>query len=120
MVFLTNKIISFNSFVSVDFSKLNNKLSTKYLPVIKISDLEREKVYIITRIQRLTNEYGPTIVVDLENQHTLYLPKRVVSLLSDDDEGQGFYRMIENSITTGTVGYTFTGDRQHKFIPVNK
>ena len=115
----TNKIISLNLFISVDFSKLNGRLSTKYLPLIRISDLDLDRVYTITRIQRLTNEYGPTIVIDLENQHTRYLPKRVVSLLSDK-EGQEVHQQIENSITNHTIGYIFTKDRQHQFVPVKK
>lgn len=105
----------------MDFSKLNAKLNrNKYLPVIKIADLQQDKVHIITRIQRLTNEYGPTIVIDLDDKHALYLPKKVVSLLSDNPEGLGYYKGIENSIDSCTVGYVYTGDRQHKFVAVEK
>ena len=104
----------------MDFSKLNNKLTAKYLPVIKLADLEQDVVFAITRIQRLTNEYGPTIVIDLDNATTLYLPKRVVNLLSADEEGQEFFRAIESSVAAKSIGYVFTSDRQHKFVPLKK
>ena len=103
----------------MDFSKLNNKLITRYLPVVKLDDLEGDHVYVITRIQWLTNEYGPTIVIDLDDKYTLYLPKRVVGLFSDE-EGRLYFEAIKNLIPDKSIGYMFTVDRQHQFVPIKK
>ena len=47
----------------------------------------------ITRAQRLTTEFGPTIVIDLDNEYSLFLPKRTVKSF-DGPEGQADLQLL--------------------------
>lgn len=106
-------------FFTVSFARLNRKIKQNaFLPTIKYADLPVTQVYTITRIKRITNDYGPTIVIDLNNEFTLYLPKRTVDLFNGP-EGEEDFNSIEEAVSESGVGFKKASSGNHEFISLN-
>lgn len=73
----------------MDLTKIN-KVSClgEFLPTKKLSDLEEGKEYKITVIKSVKTKFGHGIVVTIEDEFTMFLPKRVVQELEDKDTFQ--------------------------------
>lgn len=100
---------------AVSLARLNKKIKkSAYLPVVKYADLE-PKIFTVTRIQRLTNNFGPTIVIDLDGEYSLFLPKRTVESLSGV-EGEEDFEFILAGIKQEAVGFQKTATGEHQFV----
>lgn len=86
-----------------------------YLPVIKYAEVVTGEIYNISRIEKITNSFGPTIVIDLRNEHTLYLPKKTVDFLNST-EGNHHFRMLQDCVDSGKVGFRKAADGRHEFV----
>lgn len=100
----------------MSLARLNKKLKkSAYLPVVKYADLPHTEVYTITRIQRLTTNFGATIVIDLNGENSLFLPKRTVDSLSGTEGGEDF-KLIAEAIKTETIGFQKNETGDHQFV----
>lgn len=101
---------------TVSLARLNRRIKkTAYLPVVKYADLEPTKIFTVTRIQRLTNNFGPTIVIDLDGEYSLFLPKRTVESLTGV-EGEEDFQLILDGIKDEVVGFQKTATGDHQFV----
>lgn len=117
-LFINLILISELCFLSftVSFTRLNRKIKKNaFLPVLKYADFPVNEVYTITRIKRVTNDFGPTIVLDLNNEFTLYLPKRTVELFNGP-EGAEDFATIEEAVPEAAVGFKKISAGNHEFI----
>ena len=101
----------------MSFATRVNKKSRKnaYLPVVKYADLLPEIVYPLTRVQRVNNEYGPTIVIDLNGQNTLFLPRRTVKIF-DGEEGETDFQELQQLIAKRKIGFKKSADGVSEFV----
>ena len=99
------------------FAARVNKKSRKnaYLPVLKYAELVPTVLHTISRVQRVTNEYGPTIVIDLNNEYSLFLPRRTVKSF-DGEEGQEDFQALQEAVKANTVGFRKSADGISEFV----
>lgn len=103
--------------ITVGFaSRVNSKSrQNSYLPQLKYADLMPTQLCKITRAQRLTTEFGPTIVIDLDNEYSLFLPKRTVKSF-DGPEGQADFAALITAIREGSIGFRKSADGIAEFV----
>ena len=100
----------------MSLARLNRKIKkSAYLPVVKYADLTQTQVFTVTRIQRVTNNYGPTIVIDLDGKQSMFLPKRTVESFNGD-EGAEDYKYIEAAIKEERLGFRKNATGEHEFV----
>ena len=56
-----------------------------YLPTKKISELLNGKEFKVTRVKNVSTKYGEKVVVHLEDQFQMFLPKRVSDAILADN-----------------------------------
>jgi len=70
----------------MDFDTLNQTAMAPFLPKKDIKDLEKDKTYKVTMIRIVHSKYGYAVVVDLNREFQVFLPKRVANVLVDNKE----------------------------------
>lgn len=73
----------------MDFAAINSVgKSSNFLPTKKMKDLTKDVIYSVTRIERVPqSKFGEQVVVDINKQFTLWLPKKMKNfLLSNANE----------------------------------
>lgn len=63
---------------------LNNSAQCCFRARIKISDLEIGKRYKIEEIRRIKTQFGPAILIGIENQRNFFLPKRCINHFTEE------------------------------------
>lgn len=97
-------------------ARINNKSRQgTFLPVLKYADLAPTQLYDITRAKRLTTEFGPTIVIDLNNEYSLFLPKRTVRCF-DGDEGEQDFQSLLKEIQARRIGFRKSAEANPEFV----
>lgn len=111
------KIVKQKFFVTVNFEQLNSKIrSVRYLPTVKLEDLESGKIYTITRLEEFDNSWkGKSMVIDLDSEFSLYLPKKVRDLLRGP-EGAPLFEAIKTGVAARKVGWCFNENSDHQFV----
>ena len=119
-----NKIfIIIHFFVTVNFEKLNNEIKenkkTCFLPTVKLDDLTKGEIYIITKVSRPTSTFGPGVVVELNQMSTLWLPK-ASAMLFLSPKGDDNFRVLEDACKQLSIGLLWNGKPgEHEFCPVD-
>ena len=73
---------------------------------IKLLNLEKNKGYLITNVDKFTTEYGPSILVIINNQYSTFLPKRYVDFLENQYENLIYTTLIITEIkSNGNIKY---------------
>uniref|UniRef100_A0ABD2WJ11 Uncharacterized protein n=1 Tax=Trichogramma kaykai TaxID=54128 RepID=A0ABD2WJ11_9HYME len=69
----------------MDFKKVNLLAKSKatYLPLKKVTDLVVDHDYKVTAIKKAVTKYGPKIVIQLDQEFQMFLPKQVSDALLD-------------------------------------
>lgn len=97
-------------------SRVNKKQrKSQFLPQIKYGELEPTKVYNITRARRVNTEYGPAIVIDLDGEYCLFLPKRTLKTFDGEDGEEDFQELLE-LIKKAKIGYQRTPNTLDDFV----
>lgn len=97
--------------LTVGFASRVNKKTRKnnFLPQIKYGDLPPLTVYKITKARRVTSEYGPAIVIDLDNESCMFLPKSTFRKFEGEDGEEDFQELLQ-VIRVNKIGYRKTAD----------
>lgn len=104
------------SLFTVSLARLNKKIKkSAYLPTVKYADLTPTQIFTITRIQRLTSNFGPAIVVDLNGEHSMFLPKRTVETF-DGPEGAEDFSYTQAAVAKGKLGFVKNAIGDHEFV----
>ena len=103
--------------ITVGFASRVNSKSRKggYLPTLRYADLTPTVLYVVTRAQRLNTDFGPTIVIDLSNEYSLFLPGRTVRSF-DGPEGEEDFQALLKAINEGSVGFRKSADGIAEFV----
>lgn len=56
--------------------KLNSLCTGVYKTTIKLQELELGKLYIVNEARRVQTEYGPRVILTLDDQYHVFLPAR--------------------------------------------
>ena len=97
-------------------SRLNKKQRrSKFLPLVNYRDLEPITIFKITRADRVTTEYGPTIVIDLDNEYSMFVPKRTFKTFEGED-GEADFQELKKLIVQSKIGYQKTAEGVGEFI----
>ncbi|XP_023317288.1 uncharacterized protein LOC111694218 [Trichogramma pretiosum] len=69
----------------MDFKKINQLAKSKatYLPLKKVTDLMVDRDYKVTAIKKAVTKYGPKILLQLNQEFQMFLPKQVSDALLD-------------------------------------
>lgn len=68
----------------MDFSALNKVAKEPNLPRKTMTELPDDTKYKVTKVKQLTTKYGFSVVVHLNDEFQLFLPKRIASVLDDN------------------------------------
>lgn len=97
-------------------SRVNKKQRKgRFLPQVKYAELEPITIFKITRAQRVKTEYGPAIVIDLDNEFSLFVPKRTFKTFEGED-GEADFQELKQLIQQNKVGYQKTADGIGDFV----
>lgn len=67
----------------MDLKQINSVgLAEACKPILRVKDMEKDKLYQIVGIKSVDTSYGKSVVVETES-HIIYLPKRLVEVLDD-------------------------------------
>lgn len=82
----------------MDLSRINAIAAIKELPLKKMNELTENQVYLITDVSEVTTKYGPNILLCLENEFVVFLPKRICKIFEDDSPVKlsEFRKEVEN------------------------
>lgn len=102
---------------AVGFASRVNKKSRKssFLPQVKFGDLSPLTIFIITRAKRLNTEFGEAIVIDLNNENCLFLPKRIVRKFDGEDGEEDFQELL-TLIQQNKIGFRKTAEGLDEFV----
>lgn len=70
----------------MDMEKLNAIARGAFLPTIKVTDLEKDQLYMVTKLRQVTTKYGPKVVAELDEAVQVFLPKRLCEAFQNDEE----------------------------------
>lgn len=106
---------------TVSFTTRINKKARQgtYLPQLKYGELEPIHIHAITRAERVTTEFGATIVIDLDSQWSLFLPKRTVKCF-DGPEGEQDFKELQKAVKKASIGFRKTPDGISEFVELEK
>lgn len=90
----------------MDLSTINNAASS-YLPTKKMPQLDSKKQYSVTEFKTVSTSYGPSIVITLDAAFTIFLPKRVVKILLDNEKE---YEKLRNIAVEGKIKFEYLGE----------
>lgn len=102
--------------VLVNFNEINSAIAnaSRFLEVKKIHELVQHQINQVTRFARVTTRYGPTIVIDLNKQVTVFLPNSTARLFQSDERFQEAVELCSQ----GLLGFRYLGDTyMHEFCP---
>lgn len=105
--------------LTVGFASRVNKKTRKspFLPQVKYGDLTPLQVFTITKAKRVTSEFGPAIVIDLNNEFCLFLPNRTFKKFEGEDGEEDFQEFLR-VIKANKVGYQKTANGLDEFVDI--
>lgn len=95
----------------MNFEKLNAAIAL--LPTKKMVDLDINQKYKVTEMKKVTTQFGPCIVLNLNDEFQLFLPDRVLTFFNDNDTM--FTEMLEK-IVNSTLSFVYLGDKKFEFM----
>lgn len=70
----------------MDIETLNKIAASPYLPTRKLTDLEKDKIYLITQMRKVNVQSENAFVLELNKEFDVFIPHRVTRRLVRDDE----------------------------------
>lgn len=96
----------------MDFTTLNNASIDQYLPTKSISELDI-KTYQVTKVKKVNTRYGEKIVVELNQEFDLFLPKKQCEFLLEDarlcermEEAANLYKLFLTYKGNGIIKFS--------------
>ena len=68
----------------MDLSNINAAASTTFLPTKRWSDLEKNKVFLVTKMKTANTKYGKKIVLELDYTFQLFSLSRVNTMIENN------------------------------------
>lgn len=101
----------------MDFSSLNTIARNDYLENKKLSELNQNEKYLVTKLKKVQTTYGPKVVATINHQFNVFLPERVCNVLLTDTK-------LLNDLVTKSDEYKLYlsylgGKNKFEFISVN-
>lgn len=92
----------------MDFNSIKTAISdsARYLEVKKIYQLIQGQINQVTRMVRVVTRYGPTIVIDLNNSVSVFLPNSTAKLFQTDET----FKQAQELCSQGLLGFRYLGD----------
>lgn len=100
----------------MDFNNLNKVAQANDFPLTrKMATLSIGEVYSVDSINRVKTKFGKAIVVKLNNEFTIFLPRRMADILTDD-------KIIElrEIIEAYGLNFRYTGGKYNSFEFIKK
>ena len=86
----------------MDFSKLN--AIARGLPTMRVTDLDVNRRYLMTRIKKVHTSYGDKIVIELDSEMQVFLPVRISETLIAD---VGMFQDMDKSVLNREIVLTY-------------
>lgn len=77
-----------------------------------ISELEKDRIYAVTSIKKIFNQFGERVVLELDYEFDVFLPQKVIDFLLEDEK---FYESFSENIRNFKVGMEHLGDFEIRF-----
>ena len=84
-----------------------------YLPTKKLSDLSLDTLYNVSKIKKVQTKFGLKVVLELNNQFDIFLPKKVCDLLIQKDN---LYHEFVEKMNAGNLKLKSLGSCLIEFI----
>lgn len=81
--------------------------------VIQLKSLTKGKSYYVTKVKKVTTQYGNAIMMELNNKEGVYLPKRVSEVLHGDEKE---YEDLLHAVNEGILTMTCDGVNNRDLI----
>lgn len=99
----------------MDLQKLNQICNNTFLPKKRMSELEKETVYMVTQIKSVNTRFGLRFVVTLNEEFQVFLPDRTAKFLEKNENVTEEMREKANKYA---LGFTYHGDNKFEFCNV--
>ena len=112
------KLLKFRkNHVSMDIAALIEVCNTKYLPKVNFFDLEKKRIYKVTKIMMVLSSFsdvGQAVVLELNDSLHTFLPRRTSNILIEKKE---LYTDLEEKISKYTLYnlYIYNSEGGFKF-----
>lgn len=93
----------------MDLTAINRAGRMEFLPTKTLADVEKNVDLRITSLKRVSTKFGPSIVVEVDNTFSTFLPRRIVKVLSE--EGSDSFDKMVHASNEGTLYMKLHGGR---------
>lgn len=97
----------------MDIATLNKIAQGPFLPRKSLSDLEDGRRYTVTVLKQLSTKYGLTIIVELDGDFQMFLPKYVSSAIV---KNPNIFDELNAKITKCNLFLLYKGDNKFEFL----
>lgn len=97
----------------MDIDTLNKVAMGPFLPKKDIKDLVRDKVYKVTSIRMVRTKFGYAVVVELDWDCQVFLPKRVTNVLVENRE---MFDELEDKVGGGDLYIHYNEGDKFRFL----
>lgn len=101
----------------LNLSKINAVGKIDYLPTERIENLPKDVTYSVTRLATLDTRFGEKYIMDLNDEKTIYLPRRVETFFNENPEE---YHQIVLAVHDNRIAIRFLEGPYNQFTLFEK
>lgn len=97
----------------MDFSKINEAATCKYLPTKSLKDLPSNTTFMVTRIEKMKTKYGDAVVISINSEFNTFLPSRIVKFFNENPEQ---FDLATKAVENNELTFHCSGNRNQNIV----